>query len=47
MKARLANKICSTPIDRLSNYWWKACMGGREERVKAAMRMVNKQRNAK
>ena len=41
MKARLAKKICHTPIDKISDYWWNACRESKDERIKTALRMYN------
>lgn len=45
MKARLAKKICRTPINKISDYWWNACREGKDERINTAIRMYNKKRN--
>ncbi len=43
MKARLVKKLCSTPIDRLSDYWFDALTGGgRDERINTAIRIYRK-----
>lgn len=42
MKARLANKICRTPIDRISDYWLNACRMGKDERINTAIRIYRK-----
>ena len=44
MKARLAQKIANTPINRLSDYWFDKCMEGVDERINAAIKMINRKR---
>ena len=45
MKTRLAKKICSVPIDRISPYWFHQCRGGRDTRIETAMKLYNKRRH--
>lgn len=44
MRSRLAKKITTTPINKLSDYWiYKSVFGGgRDERVKKAMKMYRR-----
>lgn len=41
MKSRLAKKLMTTPIDRLSPYWYIAVIVG-DNRIDKALRMYNK-----
>lgn len=41
MKARLANKICKTPWDKLSPWWSKALFRG-GEKINKAIRKCNR-----
>ena len=44
MKARLAQKIANTPINRLSDYWFDKCKEGVDERINTAIRTINRRR---
>ena len=45
MKTRLAKKICSTPINRISAYWFNQFSGGRDTRIETAIKLYNKRRH--
>lgn len=46
MKARLAKKIACTPIDKLSPYWIKKFLGGKQDRrVDEAIKIVRRKRD--
>ncbi len=44
MKARLAQKIVNTPINRLSDYWFDKAKEGVDERINTAIRVIHRKR---
>lgn len=44
MKARLAKKICKTPYDKLSPWWFKAIFRN-DEKINKAIRKCNRNKH--
>lgn len=42
MRVRLAKKIACTPVNRLSAYWLDKALGGQDNRIEQALRIVER-----